>query len=375
MKYYIIAGEVSGDLHASFLIKELKLRDENAEFRVWGGDNMAKEGANVVKHIKDLSFMGFVEVVANLKTVLTNISFCKKDIISYNPDSVIFVDYAGFNLKIAKFCHKNGFKTLFYISPKVWAWKKGRIKMMKKNLTKLFVIFPFEVPFFKKHDFEVEYYGNPLLDEIQYYNSTHNKEEFLKENNLGSKPIVALLPGSRVQEIKSMLSVQMSLVEKYPDFDFVIAALDNHKESFYRKLMHGLDTKIIFNQTYSILNVAYCAVVCSGTATLETALFNVPEVVCYKGNPISIAIGKILIKLKYISLVNLILNRPAVVELIQEDWNKERLDKEFRKIAYDERYRTEMKMNYSNLKTILGDAGASRKIAKRIVALNSENIN
>lgn len=369
MKYYIIAGEVSGDLHASFLIKELKLKDENAEFRVWGGDYMASEGADVVKHIKDLSFMGFVEVVANLKTILGNLKFCKKDIISYNPDAVIFVDYPGFNLKIAKFCHKKGFKTIYYISPKVWAWKKGRIKMMKKNLTKLFVIFPFEVPFFKKHDFEVEYYGNPLLDEIQNYNKTQDKEEFFKRNNLGSKPIVALLPGSRVQEIKSMLSVQMSLVEKYPDFEFVIAGLDNHKESFYRKLMGDKKAKIIFNQTYPILNVAYCAIVCSGTATLETSLFNVPEVVCYKGNPISFSIGKMLVKLKYISLVNLILNRQAVVELLQKDWNEEKLEKEFRKIAYDERYRTEMKMNYSNLKTILGDAGASQQIAKRIISI------
>lgn len=369
MKYYIIAGEVSGDLHASFLIRELKQKDENAEFRVWGGDNMAKEGANVVKHIKNLNFMGFVEVVANLKTILTNLKFCKKDILNYKPDAVIFVDYPGFNLRIATFCHLKGIKTIYYISPKVWAWKRGRIKLMKKVLTKLYVIFPFEEQFFKKYDLEVEYYGNPLLDEIQYYKKTQDRESFLKDNGLGGKPIVALLPGSRVQEIKTILSVQMSLVEKFPDFDFVIAGLNNHKEEFYRRFMGNNDVKIIYNQIYSILSVSYCAVVCSGTATLETALFNVPEVVCYKGNPISFAIGKMLVKLKFISLVNLILNRQAVVELLQKDWNEERLEKEFRRIAYDERYRTEMEMNYSNLKTILGDAGASIKIAKSIVNL------
>lgn len=369
MKYYIIAGEVSGDLHASFLMKEIKLQDPEAEFRAWGGDNMKNEGAFIVKHIKDLNFMGFVEVVANLKTILTNLKFCKKDIINYNPDAVIFVDYPGFNLRIATFCHFKGFKTLYYISPKVWAWKKGRIQLMKKVLTKLYVIFPFEQEFFKKHDLDVEYYGNPLLDEIQHYNKTQDKENFLKQNGLGDKPIVALLPGSRVQEIKTILSVQMTLVEKFPDFDFVIAGLNNHKEELYREFMSDIDVKIIYNQIYSILSVSYCAIVCSGTATLETALFSVPELVCYKANPISFAIGKMLVKLKFISLVNLILNRQAVVELLQKDWNEDRLEKEFRRIAYDERYRTEMEMNYSNLKILLGDAGASKKVAKSIVQL------
>lgn len=369
MKYYIIAGEVSGDLHASFLMKGLKAKDEEAEFRFWGGDNMIKEGGTLVKHIKDLSFMGFVEVIANLRTILRNLSLCKKDIIKYNPDAVIFVDYPGFNLRMATFCHLKGIKTIYYISPKVWAWKKGRIKLMKKVLTRLYVIFPFEKEFFKKHDFEVEYYGNPLLDEIQHYTQTQDKELFLKANDLGKKPIVALLPGSRVQEIKAILSLQMTLIDKYPDFDFVVAGLSTHKESFYRKYMDEQDVKIINNQIYSILSVSYAAIVCSGTATLETALFNVPELVCYKGNPISFAIGKMLVDLKYVSLVNLILDRPAVVELLQKDWNEERLDKEFRRIVYDEGYRTEIEMNYSNLKTILGEAGASNKIAKSIVKL------
>lgn len=372
MKYYIIAGEVSGDLHASYLMKEIKFWDETAEFRAWGGDRMQKEGATLVKHIKDMNFMGFVEVLANLKAILNNLRECKKDIMAYNPDCVIFVDYPGFNLRIASFCHLKGFKTFYYISPKVWAWKKGRIAIMKKVLTKLFVIFPFEKEFFQKYNFDVEYYGNPLLDEIQEYRKTQDKEIFLKENSLGDKPIVALLPGSRVQEIKNILSIQMSLVEKFPDFDFVIAGLDTYNEAFYRKYMHDTDAKIVFNKIYSLLNVSYCAVVCSGTATLETALFNVPEVVCYKANPISFAIGKMLVNLKFISLVNIILNRKVVVELLQKDWNEQSLEKEFRKIAYDKRYRTEMEMNYSNLQTILGSAGASKKIAKRMYEIISK---
>jgi lipid-A-disaccharide synthase len=373
MKYYIIAGEPSGDLHAAFLIRELKQKDPNAEFRVWGGDNMQKEGAFVVKHIKDLSFMGFVEVLANIRTILYNIRFCKKDILFYQPDCVIFVDYPGFNLRMAAFCHKKGLKTIYYISPKVWAWKKGRIVLMKKVLTKLFVIFPFEVEFFKGYNFDVEYYGNPLLDEIQAYNQFQDKTEFLDRNKLGQKPIVALLPGSREQEIKALLPIQVSLAEKYPDFDFVIAGMNTHKDTFYTNLIDNAPVHIVYNQIYPLLNVAYCAVVCSGTATLETALFNVPEVVCYKANPISFAIGKMLVKLKFISLVNLILNRQAVVELLQGNWNEDNLEKEFRKIAYDTGYRAEMEMNYSNLRTILGSAGASKKIAKRIVEIISEN--
>ena len=248
MKYYIIAGEVSGDLHASFLMKELKAKDEEAEFRFWGGENMKNVGGTMVKHINELSFMGFVEVIANLRTILSNLKLCKRDILEYNPDAVIFVDYPGFNLRIASFCHSKDFKTIYYISPKVWAWKKGRIKLMKKVLTRLYVIFPFEQEFFKKHNLDVEYYGNPLLDEIQEYQRTQDKEAFLRENNLGDKPIIALLPGSRVQEIKAILSLQMTLVDKFPDFDFLIAGLDTHKEELYRKYMGDRDVKIVYNQ-------------------------------------------------------------------------------------------------------------------------------
>ncbi|MDR0972159.1 MAG: lipid-A-disaccharide synthase [Bacteroidales bacterium] len=372
MKYYVIAGEVSGDLHASFLIRELKNRDPLAEIRAFGGDNMKREGAFIAKDIKELNFMGFVEVVKNIFSIYNNLSFCRKDILSFNPDCVIFFDYPGFNLRIAKFCHKKGIKTIYCISPKVWAWKKGRIKKMKKILDKLFVIFPFEKEFFKKYNFDVEYYGNPLLDEIKDYKQKQDKEKFLKENNLGEKPIVALLPGSRKQEIQAMLPIQLSLVDKFEDFDFVVAALRNHPQSLYQRYIKNTNVKLVFDNTYSVLQNAYCAIVCSGTATLETALFNVPEVVCYRANPISFAIGKWLVKLKFISLVNIILNRRAVLELLQGDWNEENLEKEFRKLSYDETYRAEMEMNYSNLKVILGDCGASYKIAKRIVEILDE---
>lgn len=372
MRYYVIAGEASGDLHASFLIKEIKNRDENAQIHAFGGEMMRSAGAQIIKSIKELGFMGFIEVVANLKTVLRNISVCKKDILSFNPHCVILVDFAGFNLRIASFCKRHNIRTFYYISPKVWAWNTGRVKKMKKILSRMFVIFPFEKPFFAKYNFDVEYYGNPLLDEISSYNSTHSRQEFLMQNHLGAKPIVAILPGSRSQEIKRMLSVQITLADKYPDFDFVIAAMSSFPESYYRNIMKDSKTKIVFDSTYSLLNSAYCALVCSGTATLETALFNVPEVVCYKGNPISFAIGKMLVRVKFISLVNLILNKRAVVELLQKDWNETELEKEFKRIAYDETYRDEMKMNYSNLRTILGSAGCSAKVAQRMVEIISK---
>lgn len=360
---------MSGDLHASFLMKELKSKDKDAEFRFWGGDKMIEQANNQkpVKHLKELAFMGFVEVVANLRTVLRNLSLCKKDIVSWNPDAVILVDYPGFNLRIAKFVHKLGIKVYYYISPQVWAWKKGRIKTMKKVLDKLFVILPFEKPFYDKHSMEVEYPGNPLLDEISHYSATQNKEEFLKEHNLGAKPIIALLPGSRTQEIKKMLPLQLSLVEKFPEFDFVVAGVSTHSPEFYSQYMEESNAKLIYNNTYSILNSSHAAIVTSGTATLETALFNVPEVVCYKANPLSFILGKYLVKIRFISLVNLILDSPVVVELLQDLCNRDDLEKEFRKITFDENNRVEMRYMFGKLRNILGNAGASANIAKYIV--------
>lgn len=370
MKYYIIAGEHSGDLHASFLMKEIKLRDKDAEFRFWGGDKMIAQDSekNLVKHIKELAIMGFIEVVMNLRTVLGNLSLCKKDLLAWKPDALILVDYPGFNLRIAKFAHKNGIKNYYYISPQVWAWKKGRIKTMKKILEKLYVILPFEKEFYAKHSMEVEYKGNPLLDEIHDYSLNVDKQAFLERYDLGKKPIVALLPGSRTQEIKKMLPIQLSLVDKYSDFDFIIAGVNSHSEEYYRSFIgERKNVKLIYDNTYSILNNAHCAVVTSGTATLETALFNVPEVVCYKANALSFLAAKYLVKIQYISLVNIILKDGAVVELLQDKWNEDCLEKEFKKICFDETYREQMQYLFNKLKNILGDSGASPSIAQSII--------
>lgn len=370
MKYYIIAGELSGDLHASYLMKEIKRKDEAAEFRFWGGDRMVAESheSNLVKHIKELAIMGFIEVVLNLKTVLRNLALCKKDLLEWKPDALILVDYPGFNLRIAKFAKKNNIKNYYYISPQVWAWKKGRIKTMKKILEKLYVILPFEKEFYAKHSMEVEYKGNPLLDEINDYSINTDKSIFLKNNDLDEKPIIALLPGSRTQEIKKMLPIQLSLVDKYPEFNFVVAGVSTHSEEFYKTMIGNKNNvKLIYNQTYSIINNAHCAVVTSGTATLETALFGIPEVVCYKANPITFIIAKYLAKIEYISLVNIILKQKAVTELLQEQWNEECLEKEFKQICFDDAYREEMKYLFNKLKSILGDSGASSAIAQSII--------
>ncbi len=370
MKYYIIAGELSGDLHASYLMKEIKRKDESAEFRFWGGDRMVAESheSNLVKHIKELAIMGFIEVVINLKTVLRNLALCKKDLLEWKPDALILVDYPGFNLRIAKFAKKNNIKNYYYISPQVWAWKKGRIKTMKKILEKLYVILPFEKEFYAKHSMEVEYKGNPLLDEINDYSINTDKSTFLQNNDLDEKPIIALLPGSRTQEIKKMLPIQLSLVDKYPEFNFVVAGVSTHSEEFYKTMIGNKNNvKLIYNQTYSIINNAHCAVVTSGTATLETALFGIPEVVCYKANPITFIIAKYLAKIEYISLVNIILKQKAVTELLQEQWNEECLEKEFKQICFDDAYREEMKYLFNKLKSILGDSGASSAIAQSII--------
>ncbi|MBR1774485.1 MAG: lipid-A-disaccharide synthase [Bacteroidales bacterium] len=367
MKYYIIAGELSGDKHAALLVRYIKQYDKDAVIRGFGGDNMQNEGVQIVKHIKELAFMGFLEVAAHLREVLGNISFCKKDIMSFAPDCMIFVDYPGFNLRIAEFTHKKGIKNFYYISPQVWAWKKGRIKTMKRILDKLYVILPFEKPFYANHNMQVEYYGNPLLDEISIFKtSENNKEKFLKEYSLGDKPIVAILPGSRKQEIKKMLPVQSALIDKYPQFDFVIACVDSFDEEYYRQYIRSKNAHLVFNRTYDILNVAHSGMITSGTATLETALFDVPQCVCYKTSKISYIIGKYVAKIRFISLVNIILKHETVKELLQSLWNEDDLDKEFRKITFDENYRHKMKDEYSLLRSQLGNAGASSQIAKSI---------
>ena len=365
MKYYIISGEASGDLHGSNLMKSLQKVDANADFRFWGGDLMETVGGTLVKHYKELAFMGFVEVVMNLRTIAKNLSFCKKDIENYNPDAIIFIDYPGFNLRIAKWAKAKGFKTHYYISPQIWAWKEGRIKDIKRDVDQMYVILPFEKDFYeKKHNFPVHFVGHPLIDAIS--NRTQiDDSEFRKTHHLSDKPIIALLPGSRKQEITKMLSVMLSLVNDYEDYQFVIAGAPGQDYDFYKQFIKQDNVNFINNKTYDLLSLSTAALVTSGTATLETALFKVPQVVCYKGSWISYQIGKRVVNLDFISLVNLILEKEAVTELIQNDFNKKRLKKEL-DLILDEYERTKFFIDYYDLEKKLGGKGASLKTATLI---------
>lgn len=365
MKYYIISGEASGDLHGSNLMKSLQKVDANADFRFWGGDLMETVGGTLVKHYKELAFMGFVEVVMNLRTIAKNLSFCKKDIENYNPDVIIFIDYPGFNLRIAKWAKTKGFKTHYYISPQIWAWKEGRIKDIKRDVDQMYVILPFEKDFYeKKHNFPVHFVGHPLIDAIS--NRTQiDDSEFRKTHHLSDKPIIALLPGSRKQEITKMLSVMLNLVNDYEDYQFVIAGAPGQDYDFYKQFIKQDNVNFISNKTYDLLSLSTAALVTSGTATLETALFKVPQVVCYKGSWISYQIGKRVVNLDFISLVNLILEKEAVTELIQNDFNKKRLKKEL-DLILDEYERTKFFIDYYDLEKKLGGKGASLKTATLI---------
>ena len=365
MKYYIIAGEASGDLHASNLIKALQSIDNSASFRCWGGDLMEESGGEIIKHYRDLAFMGFIEVVANLPTILSNIAFCKKDIQQYQPDVIVFVDYPGFNLRIAEWAKKNGFRTHFYISPQLWAWKEGRVKKVKAYIDKMYVILPFEEAFYQKHQYKAHFVGHPLLDEIETF---QKDPQFLNDHQLSdSKKIIALLPGSRKQEIKKMLSMMMEIAQSFPQYQFVIAGAPSQELSFYQSVIThpAINIPIIENKTYQLLAHSHAALVTSGTATLETALFKVPEVVLYKGSNISYQIAKRIISIKYISLVNLIMDAPIVKELIQDDCSSEKISKELNNILEDQG-RLAMLENYQLLSEKLGGVGASKKVAKII---------
>ena len=365
MKYYIIAGEASGDLHASNLMKALRLQDTEADFRYWGGELMQAQGGTLVKHYRDLAFMGFLEVVLNLKTILHNISFCKKDIAAYQPDVIIFVDYPGFNMRIAKWAKAQGIKTHYYISPQIWAWKENRIHAIKRDVDAMYVILPFEKDFYeKKHNFPVHFVGHPLIDAIAGRKPVDPKQ-FLKKHQLDERPVIALLPGSRKQEIKKMLSVMLSVVDDFPQYQFIIAGAPNQEESFYRQFIKKENVHLLLNKTYDLLSISHAALVTSGTATLETALFKVPEVVCYKGSRISYEIAKRVIKLNYISLVNLILDKEAVTELIQTGFNTRRLREELQKIL-DNTHREKLFIDYYELEKKLGGKGASEKTAALI---------
>jgi len=367
MKYYIIAGEASGDLHGSNLMKALQKVDVNASFRVWGGDLMQQISGNLVKHYKDLAFMGFLEVLLNIRTIFKNLSFCKKDIEIYNPDVIIFIDYPGFNLRIAKWAKQKNYKTHYYISPQIWAWKENRIKAIKRDIDKMYVILPFEKDFYeKKHGCSVEFVGHPLIDAIADRNQV-DEYKFRAEHELSEKPIIALLPGSRKQEIKKMLSVMLSVVNDFKDYQFVIAGAPSQDKMFYYQFIKNANVHFVSNETYDLLSVSFAALVTSGTATLETALFKVPQVVCYKGSWLSYQIGKRLVKLDYISLVNLIMNKEVVKELIQNELNTIQLKYELGKIL-DSYERTKFFINYYELEKKLGGKGASEKIANSIYA-------
>ena len=365
MKYYIIAGEASGDLHASNLMKSLKKVDPNAEFRFWGGDLMQAQGGTQVKHYRDLAFMGFAEVVMNLRTILGNISFCKKDISAYQPDALIFIDYPGFNLRIAKWAKEEGYDTHFYISPQIWAWKENRIKAIKRDVDHMYVILPFEKDFYeKKHNYPVNFVGHPLIDAISNRKNT-DVARFKAENNLDDRPIIALLPGSRKQEISKMLEVMLSITQDFKDYQFVIAGAPSQETEFYKPYLKKTNINLVMNKTYDILTCAHAALVTSGTATLETALFKVPEVVCYKGSYISYHIAKRIINLDYISLVNLIMDREVVKELIQNEFNSESLKTELQKIL-EEKNRERIFKDYYELEQKLGGTGASLETATLI---------
>ena len=367
MKYYIIAGEVSGDMHAANLIAEIKRKDPRAEIRAWGGDRMKEQGVTLVKHIRHMAFMGFVEVVANLHKVIGNIRECKKDMVAFQPDAVILVDYPGFNLRMAKFAHEKGFRVFYYISPQVWAWKRRRVKKIKNSVDKMLVILPFEEEFYKNYGVDVTYVGNPLLDELSKAPSV-NRQAFLRRNGLGEKrEIIALLPGSRRQEVKRMLGVMLKVIPHFPEYQFVIAGVPSVDKTLYKSLIGSADVTFVENQTRELLQNASAALVTSGTATLETALFNVPEVVCYKASPLSYYIAKRLIRVKYISLVNLVMDKQVVAELIQGDLTENNLVTQLQRLLGNNKVQSQLLDDYMELQSRLGDAGASGKAAAVVV--------
>ncbi|MBO9566776.1 MAG: lipid-A-disaccharide synthase [Niastella sp.] len=379
MRYYIIAGEASGDLHGSNLIKELKKLDQPATIRCWGGDLMQAAGGELVKHYRDLAFMGFIEVVRNLGTILRNLRFCKEDILAFKPDALILIDYPGFNLRIAEWAKQQGIAVIYYISPQVWAWKENRVKKMKECIDKMLVILPFEKDYYRdKWNWEVEYVGHPLVEVVEERQLGVGSAESgvlspgsqtnSKQTSSG-KPIVALLPGSRKQEILKKLPIMLEVSKEFPDLQFVVAKAPGQEDSFYESLLQGYpNVSSVSGKTYTLLLQSQAALVTSGTATLETALFAVPEVVCYKGSNISYQIAKRLIKVKYISLVNLIMDKLVVKELIQDDLTPTNLKRELHELLYDPTRREQLQKDYAALKQLLSEGGhASAKAAASIV--------
>lgn len=373
MRYYLIAGEASGDLHGSNLVRELKLQDPQAQFRFFGGDLMAAQaGVPPVKHYSEMAFMGFVRVLMNLRKIGRNMEQCKADIVDFKPDVVILIDFAGFNLRIAEFAKSLGLKTVFYISPKIWAWKQNRIKKIKKYIDKMLTILPFETEFYARFDYPVEYVGNPILDAIEEFRSGDNQTEadFRKANILTDKPIIGLLAGSRKQEVDFMLPVMIEVSHQFPEYQFVISGAPGLDRDYYTKVI-GADCNIpiVFGQTYNLLKFSRAALVTSGTATLETALFGVPEAVLYRisAPDFLYRIGRKLLKVKWISLANLIVGREIIRELVQMDCNPRTIADELRKILDDKQYDAEFQRNYAELRQRMGSAGASQRAAQAVI--------
>lgn len=373
MKYYLIAGEASGDLHGSNLIREIRKQDEQAVLHAWGGDLMEAAGATLVKHFRDLAFMGFAEVVRHLPTILGNLKFCKQDILQFQPDVLVLIDYPGFNLRIAKWARSQGIKVVYYISPQVWAWKENRVPAMKKNIDKMLVILPFEKAYFKKKwDWDVDYVGHPLVEVIDQFLANEN---FEKLNEGFTKPVISLLPGSRKQEISKKLPLMLEAAKAFPSFHFIIAKAPGIDDSFYEPFIQGHPSiSTVRNKTYALLSIATASLTTSGTATLETALFGVPEVVCYKGNKLSYHIAKWLIRVKYISLVNLIMDKEVVKELIQDELTVDNLIAALKDLLENKETQKQLRQDYATLKNTLSAGGhASAQAARFIVETAAES--
>ena len=366
MKYYLIAGEASGDLHGSHLVTELKKCDPNAEFRIWGGDLMAQAaGCDLVKHYRTYDYMGIMEVVKHARLILNNIQFCKNDIAAHKPDAIVFIDFPGFNLKIAPFAKQIGIPTFFYISPTVWAWKENRVKTIKATIDHMFVELPFVKKFYEtRHNYYVDFVGHPLLDSIAQFKEKHTLESFKAANNLPDKKLIAVLPGSREYEIRENLKTMQSISEKYTDCQFVVAGMSRFPLDFYQKYITASNLSVVFDQTYELLKKSDAAIVVSGSATLETAILNVPEIIVYQTSPITFYLGKLFVKLQFLGLPNLIMEHQIVPELLQSDMTPQKLSEALDSILYDETFRNNILESYAQLRNKLGNEGAARRVAE-----------
>ena len=368
MKYYIIAGEASGDLHGSNLIRELKKMDALASIRCWGGDLMEQAGGDLVKHYRDLAFMGFIEVVMNLRTIFRNLRLCKQDILRYQPDAIILIDYPGFNLRVAEWAKQKGIKVIYYISPQVWAWKESRVNIIKRSVDKMLVILPFEKEFYAKWNMPVEYVGHPLIEVVEKAQNNFSDANSFNLSPLNQHNVIALLPGSRVQEVAKKLPMMLQASKAFPDHQFIIAKAPSLDDSFYEPYLQAYpNVRTLRNKTYELLMQAKAALVTSGTATLEAALFGVPEVVCYKGSMISYQIAKRLVKVKFISLVNLIMDREVVKELIQDQLTTENIEQELKDILYNTDRKRQLHADYTELRNLLKKGGPASQNAARII--------